>query len=175
MKKTLFLIAFSISIIGFSQKKTDALAMMPEGTTLTLKKDYIIPADSSLIMLNAKGGQQEGGSFGDIHLMIKSKHNWRVIKKGTQFTVEGFVYLNNNNAYKFLLNRKDIFLYISNLIRPMNLKIDIIDDYFEIVFPPMEIYGTDEYIAPRDTIIISPLMPGEIDSLNTINKKVIKK
>jgi hypothetical protein len=155
---------------------TDALAMMPEGTVLTLTRSYVIPADSAIVSLNTTGGKHNAGSFENIHLTFDKSAKWRMLEKGTQFTVEGFVYLGNTNAFKFLLNRDDVILYVSGLIRPMEMKIEVMDEYFDIKFPPMEIYGTDKYVAPRDTIIIHPLLPGQVDSLqNTIAKPVEKK
>ena len=50
----------------------------------------------------------------------------------------------------------------------MQLKMNIVGDYFDVTFPPMEIYETDDYVAPKDTIIISPLLPGQVDSLKQL-------
>ena len=174
MKNTFFAIALIFSAFTYGQKLADAFAMIPEGTVLTLNQDYVIPADSALVMLNGTGGEHQGGSFSQIHLTFKKSNEWRTLKKGTQFTVKGFAYLHNIDAFKVLLDHDDVFLFISGIVRPMNLQINIIDDYFDIKFPPRKIYGTDQYEAPRDTIIISPLLPGQVDSIKTLYQDTIK-
>ncbi len=168
MKKLLFTLAIALSVFSFGQKMTDPLAMIPEGTTLTLPKDYILPADSSIVILNTSGGENNGGSYSQVHVIFPSSHEWRLVKKGTRFTVEGFVYMHNLNAFKILLNKKDVFIYVTGIVRPMELKMDVVGNYFDMQFPPMKIYETDDYVAPRDTIIISPLLPGQIDSLKLL-------
>ena len=176
MKKLILVLAIFTSVASFSQKETTALAMMPEGTILTLKKDYVIPADSSIVFLNRKGGQNNGGSFSNIHLVIKQSDKWRKLQKGTQFTVKGFINMPHIQSFKFIFEDENVFLFVDHMIRPMQIEIGAMDDFFEIVFPPMEIYGTDEYEAPKDTIIISPLLPAEIDSLNELQEpKDVKK
>ncbi len=174
MKKTLFALTIMFSVFSFGQKMTDALPMIPEGTTLTLPKDYVLPADSSIVILNSHGGENNGGSYSQIHVIFPASEKWRLVKKGTSFTVEGFVYMHNRNAFKILLNKKDVFIYVTGIVRPMELKMDVVGNYFDMKFPPMQIYGTDEYVAPKDTIIISPLLPGQIDSLQLLSPDTTK-
>jgi len=169
MKKLLFTLSIALSVFSFGQKMTDALPMIPEGTTLTLTKDYVLPADSSIVILNALGGEHNGGSYSQMHVVFPASKKWRLVKAGTRFTVEGFVYLNNRKSFKILLNKENVFIYITGIVRPMELDMNVVGDYFDMQFPPMEIYGTDEYIAPKDTIIISPLLPGQIDSIQKLS------
>jgi len=168
MRNLILVLALIISVAGFSQKETISIAMMPEGTVLTLKNDYVIPADTAIVYLNKEGDRNNGGSYSSIHLIFKKSNEWRLLKKGTRFTVKAFVNMPHIQSFKFLLEDEEVFLFIDHLIRPMEIKVETMDDFFEVKFPPMKIYGTDEYVAPRDTIIISPLLPAQIDSLQSI-------
>ena len=170
MKNLILVLALIISVAGFSQKETIALAMMPEGTVLTLKKDYVVPADSAIVYLNKEGAQHNGGSYSNIHLIMKKSDKWRMLQKGTQFTVKGFVNMPHIQSFKFILEDENVFLFVDHLIRPMEIQVETMDDFFDIAFPPIKIYGTDEYVAPKDTIIISPLQPAQIDSLQSLEE-----
>ena len=168
MRKILFTLAIAFSVFSFGQKMTDPLAMIPEGTVITLTTDHVLPADSSTTIFNSIGKNYEGGHYSQIQILYPASKEWRLVKKGTSFTVKGFVYLPNSNAFKILLDQDHVFLYISGIVRPMLLTMNVVGDYFDMKFPPMKIYGTDEYVAPKDTIIIHPLLPGQVDSIQKI-------
>jgi len=161
---SLLLIAIVSTLHVSAQEETDYFFMAPEGTILTLKKDYTIPADSMLVFLNTKGDEHTS-SFTKIHLTVTPSHKWRVLRTGTVLVVKGITRQRGFYRFKMIFNDETIYLHVDGVLDPLKLKINLLDDYFDVKFPPMEEYRTHAATVTADTLILDEIHDSQIDSL----------
>ena len=168
---SLLVITIIASLQLSAQKETDYFFMAPEGTTLTLKKDYTIPADSMLVYLNTKG-DQHNSSFTKIHFTVIPSHKWRVLRAGTVLTIKGITRQRGFYRFKMIFNDKTIYLHVDGVTDPLKLKINLLDPYFDVEFPPIEDYHHFTASVSADTLILDEIHDSQIDSLIKVTPPV---
>lgn len=124
--KFFFLVVMLSSLSSFASEGL-SLSSLPAGTTLTLKKDLLIPANYLVAELGSKlvteAFENELSSFSSCSItMDEAKKNNRVMKKGSQFTVLSASFPDISYLYKISVKKDSGKEYVINCNRSATIE-----------------------------------------------------
>ncbi len=132
MKRLLLLLTLTIGFTTlFAQSLEDKMSTIPDGTVLTLKQDYLIPAFEGIIEI-----EHGSSNYIDFNLVFDSKDKRRMMRKGTEFYVENIEL--SPNAIKIKIKNKIKYIYLGQIESRDALQIKELTKVFTVSFPAIE-------------------------------------